>query len=145
MTPLPNISTQHQITILRYPNYVIFAIPNSVTTMFIILHSLSIPPDPCRLKAWNLRPPIGDFKIKGCSAKKLFEEFPKLKKRYWGKHFWARGYFCLTVGQMTEEIQTAVNKLNHRPRKREDIKCLTSYSRGSQRYCWLHKQLHLHI
>jgi putative transposase len=30
-----------------------------------------------------------------------------LKKRYWRQHFWARGYFCVTVGQMTEEmIQT---------------------------------------
>jgi len=26
------------------------------------------------------------------------------KKRYWGRHFWARGYFCATVGQMTEEM-----------------------------------------
>jgi putative transposase len=34
----------------------------------------------------------------------LFEEFPHLKKRYWGRHFWARGYFCATVGQMTEEM-----------------------------------------
>jgi len=32
-------------------------------------------------------------RIKGRSARKLFEEFPKLKKRYWGKYFWARGYF----------------------------------------------------
>jgi hypothetical protein len=27
-----------------------------------------------------------------------------LKKRYWGRHFWARGYFCATVGQMTDEM-----------------------------------------
>lgn len=31
-------------------------------------------------------------------------EFPHLKKRYWRRHFWARGYFCATVGQMTEEM-----------------------------------------
>jgi putative transposase len=43
-------------------------------------------------------------RIKGRSASKLFEEFPLLKKRYWGRHFWARGYFCATVGQMTEEM-----------------------------------------
>ena len=34
-------------------------------------------------------------RVKGRSAKKLFEEFPVLKKRYWGKYFWARGYFCV--------------------------------------------------
>ena len=38
------------------------------------------------------------------SISKLFEEFPQLKKRYWGRHFWARGYFCATVGDMTEEM-----------------------------------------
>lgn len=43
-------------------------------------------------------------RIKGRTASKLFEEFPALKKRYWGRYFWARGYFCVTVGQMTEEM-----------------------------------------
>jgi putative transposase len=43
-------------------------------------------------------------RIKGRSASKLFEEFPKLEQRYWGRHFWARGYFCATVGQVTEEM-----------------------------------------
>jgi putative transposase len=43
---------------------------------------------------------------KGRSSSKLCEEFPLLKKRYWGRHFWARGYFCATVGQMTEEMIT---------------------------------------
>lgn len=43
-------------------------------------------------------------RIKGRTSSKLFEEFPMLKKRYWGRHFWARGYFCATVGQMTEEM-----------------------------------------
>lgn len=43
-------------------------------------------------------------RIKGRTASKLFEEFPHLKNRYWGRHFWARGYFCATVGQMTEEM-----------------------------------------
>ncbi len=43
-------------------------------------------------------------RIKGRTSSKLFEEFPHLKKRYWGRHFWARGYFCVTIGQMTEEM-----------------------------------------
>lgn len=43
-------------------------------------------------------------RIKGRTARRIFEEFPHLKKRYWGKHFWGRGYFCATVGQMTEEM-----------------------------------------
>ena len=43
-------------------------------------------------------------RIKGRTSSKLFEEYPKLKKRYWGRHFWARGYFCVTSGQVTEEM-----------------------------------------
>ena len=46
-------------------------------------------------------------RIKGRSSRKRLEEFPKLRKRCWGRHFWARGYFCATVGQVTDEmIQT---------------------------------------
>ena len=43
-------------------------------------------------------------RVKGRSSRKLFEIFPKLRKRYWGKHFWARGYFCVTSGEVTEEM-----------------------------------------
>ena len=59
----------------------------------------------------NMAPSEIMRRIKGRSARKLFEEFPVLKKRYWGKHFWARGYFCVTVGQMTEEM--IMNYLEH--------------------------------
>ena len=41
--------------------------------------------------------------LKGRSSRLLQEEFPDLKKRYWGQHMWARGYFCGTVGQIDEE------------------------------------------
>ncbi|GHT92888.1 hypothetical protein FACS1894122_07300 [Alphaproteobacteria bacterium] len=27
-----------------------------------------------------------------------------LKKKYWGCHLWGKGYFCSTVGAVTEEI-----------------------------------------
>ncbi len=52
----------------------------------------------------NMAPSEIMRRIKGRSSSKLFEEFPVIKKRYWGRHFWARGYFCATVGQMTEEM-----------------------------------------
>src|SRR3954447_14364150 len=41
--------------------------------------------------------------IKGRSSRRLQEEFPALRKRYWGQHLWARGYFCATVGAVDEE------------------------------------------
>ncbi len=42
--------------------------------------------------------------LKGRSSKLLQEEFKELKKKYWGQHLWAPGYFCRTVGTVTEEI-----------------------------------------
>ena len=41
--------------------------------------------------------------IKGRSSRSIQDEFPHLKKRYWGQHMWGRGYFCSTVGSVTEE------------------------------------------
>ncbi len=42
--------------------------------------------------------------LKGRSSKILQEEFPVLKRKYWGQHFWSPGYFCRSVGTVTEEI-----------------------------------------
>jgi putative transposase len=36
--------------------------------------------------------------IKGKTAIKAFNKFPEMKKRYWGSHFWSRGYYVNTVG-----------------------------------------------
>ena len=40
--------------------------------------------------------------LKGRSSRLLQEKFPVLKKRYWGQHMWARGYFCGTVGEVDQ-------------------------------------------
>ena len=42
--------------------------------------------------------------LKGISSKTVREELPQqVKKKLWGKDFWAEGYFSETVGQVTEE------------------------------------------
>ena len=41
--------------------------------------------------------------LKGISSFRLMQDYPHLKKRYWGSHLWSRGYFCSTAGSMTEE------------------------------------------
>ena len=43
-------------------------------------------------------------KKKRCSSHKVQSEFPHLKKRYWGRHFWGRGYFSTTNGAITEDV-----------------------------------------
>ena len=49
---------------------------------------------------------VSDFikRAKGRSSRKLQQEFPELKKRYWGRHFWARGYFSATSGNVTDDV-----------------------------------------
>ena len=42
--------------------------------------------------------------LKGRSSRKLQMEYDRLRKRYWGQHLWARGYFCATVGTVTAEM-----------------------------------------
>jgi len=52
----------------------------------------------------NISPADIMRRVKGQTSAKLFEEFPQIKKRYWGRHFWARGYFCVTAGELTKEM-----------------------------------------
>ena len=40
--------------------------------------------------------------MKGKSSRKIMMEFQHVKKRYWGQHIWARGYFAVTVGNLNE-------------------------------------------
>jgi putative transposase len=52
----------------------------------------------------NISPSDIMRRIKGRASRKIFEEFPHIKKRYWGRHFWARGYFCVTSGELTKDM-----------------------------------------
>ena len=57
-------------------------------------------------------------KLKGRSSRILQQEFPKLKKRYWGQHFWAIGYGCWSTGNITDEM---VNEyLEHHRKSKND-------------------------
>jgi len=51
-------------------------------------------------------------KIKGRSSEVMFKEFPKIRRRYWGEHFWARGYFVSTVGIDEETIRKYIQGQN---------------------------------
>jgi len=43
-------------------------------------------------------------KMKGRSSRKLQIEFPELKQKYWGRHFWSIGYGCWSTGNITDEM-----------------------------------------
>ena len=57
--------------------------------------------------------------IKGKSSRRLQEEYPSLRKRYWGRHLWARGYFCASSGTVTEEMIAAY--IEHHEKPPEDV------------------------
>jgi len=42
--------------------------------------------------------------IKGKTSRKILMEFAHIKKRYWGGHIWARGYFVASSGNVTDEV-----------------------------------------
>src|SRR5215468_1560083 len=42
--------------------------------------------------------------LKGRSSHKLLSEFGVLRKRYWGQHLWARGYWVVSSGNVTDEM-----------------------------------------
>jgi putative transposase len=50
--------------------------------------------------------PVSDFvrRVKGRSSHRLQREFPDMRKRTWGRHFWARGSFSTTCGNITDDV-----------------------------------------
>ncbi|MDQ6997765.1 MAG: IS200/IS605 family transposase [Mariprofundus sp.] len=42
--------------------------------------------------------------LKGKSSRKLQQDFPHLKTRYWGQHLWARGYFAVSTGNVSSKM-----------------------------------------
>ena len=42
--------------------------------------------------------------LKGNSSHRLLSEFTALRKRYWGQHLWARGYWVASSGNVTDEV-----------------------------------------
>jgi len=46
--------------------------------------------------------------LKGKTSIGLFHRYEKLGKRYWGRHFWSRGYCVSTVGLDEEMIRKYV-------------------------------------
>jgi len=42
--------------------------------------------------------------LKGKTSRKLMQEDKYLSKIYYGRHFWARGYFAVSSGTVTDEV-----------------------------------------
>lgn len=42
--------------------------------------------------------------IKGFTSRKLQMEYKELNKQFWGQHLWARGYFVVSSGNVTDDV-----------------------------------------
>lgn len=42
--------------------------------------------------------------LKGISSRVLLQEFAPLRRQFWGRHFWARGYLAVSSGNLTDEM-----------------------------------------
>jgi len=60
--------------------------------------------------------------LKGKCAIKVFDRHLELKKRYRGRHFWAKGYCVSTVGLNEEEIRKYVRWQLEKDKRMEQLK-----------------------
>ena len=60
--------------------------------------------------------------LKGKCAIKIFDRHLELKKRYWGRHFWAKGYCASTVGLDEKRIRKYVKWQKEKVRRIEQLK-----------------------
>jgi len=58
-------------------------------------------------------------RLKGRTSRRLQEEFPQLRKQYWGRHFWAIGYGAWSTGNITEEVVRKYLEHHRHPSNRE--------------------------
>jgi putative transposase len=42
--------------------------------------------------------------LKGRTSRMLQQEYTELKRRYWGRHFWAIGYGAWSTGNVSESV-----------------------------------------
>ena len=60
--------------------------------------------------------------LKGKSAERLGKRFPEIRKKYWGMHIWARGYFVSTTGIDDQTIREYVQKQQQEEIKHEQLR-----------------------
>ena len=60
--------------------------------------------------------------LKGKSAIKVFDLHPALKRRYWGRHFRARGYCVSTIGLDEEQIRQYVKWQLKKDQRQDQLK-----------------------
>lgn len=74
---------------------------------------VSYPPKLCISKMVQL--------MKGKTSRKMLMEFTELKRHFWGRHIWARGYFAASSGNVTDEvIKHYIEIQDHEPQSTDE-------------------------
>jgi len=60
--------------------------------------------------------------LKGKCTIKIFDKHLELKKKYWGRHFWVKGYCVSTVGLDEEKIRKYVKWQQGKDKQTEQLK-----------------------
>ena len=60
--------------------------------------------------------------LKGKCAIKVFDKRLELKKRYWSRHYWAKGYCVSTVGLDEEKVRQYVKWQQKKDERLEQLK-----------------------
>ena len=58
-------------------------------------------------------------RLKGRTSRLLQQEYPELKKGYWGKHFWAIGYGAWSTGNISETMVEEYLEHHRHPSNRD--------------------------
>jgi putative transposase len=76
--------------------------------------------------------------LKGISSRVLLQEFPRLRKQLWGRHFWARGYLAVSSGTITDEmIKEYIEEQEGEPLA-DDSRFPLTREKVDQRFCQIH-------
>ena len=60
-------------------------------------------------------------RIKGRSSHKIMQEYNEMRRQFWGRHFWARGYFAASSGNVTDEmIKQYIEQQGDKPPDEQD-------------------------
>jgi putative transposase len=54
-------------------------------------------------------------KLKGRTSRKLQQEYPALRKKYLGQHFWAIGYGCWSTCNIADEMVNEYLRHHRKP------------------------------
>ena len=57
--------------------------------------------------------------LKGKLATRMFASYERLRRRYWGQHFWSRGYCVSSIGLDEEQIRKYVKWQEQREKRQE--------------------------